>query len=157
MVRLEVDAGRSDSAVAINQLIERVDGLPLYAKPGTRITVSPDPTSTDGTYYLDAITIDGESTGDMQEVIWTETRSPDEPFAFNAATMPHTIRFDYDTDTFIAQQGIWEERTTGDNDSVEVPDFVGRGITAISQFQKRLVIVSDNDVSMTRTDNLFDW
>lgn len=158
-LEIDIDSGRADNAVAINKIIERVDGLPLYAMPGTRITVQPDPTSPDGTYYLDAITIEGESTGDMQEVIWTETRSPFEPYALNPATMPHTIRYDYDTDSFIVGEAElgWEERKTGDNESVPVPDFVGKTITALGHFQKRLVLVSDNDVSMTRTDNLYDW
>lgn len=158
-LELEIESGRADSAVAINEVVERVDGLPLYAKPGTLVTVKPDPTDTDGTYYLKAVTIDGLITGDMQEVIWSESRTPFEPYKFDATTMPHTIRYDYDTDTFIVGQAPlgWEDRETGDNESCPPPDFLGRTITALGQFQKRLVLVSDNDVSMTRTDNLYDW
>ena len=156
---LEVEAGRSDNAIAVNKVVETVEGLPLYAIPGTRITVKPDPTDTDGTYYLDAITLDGLLTGNIQEVVWTETRSPIEPFAFDITTMPHTIRYVYDTDTFIvgSSEVSWEERQAGDNESCPPPEFVGRTVTALGQFQKRLVLISDNDVSMSKTDNLYDW
>ena len=156
---LEVAAGRADNAVAINRVVETVNGLPLYAKPGTRITVKPDPTDTAGTYYLDAITLDGQITGEMQEVVWTEGRSPFENYAFDINTMPHTVRYVYTSDTFIvgSDEITWEERQSGDDESCPPPDFVGRTITALGHFQKRLVLLSDNDVSMSKTDNLYDW
>lgn len=157
-LKIEIESGRADSAVAINGVIETVEGLPLYAIPGTRVTVKPDPTRNEGTYYLEAISLDGESTGDMQEVVWTETRSPYEPYSFEASTMPHTVTYDYDTDSFTAGEStLWEERLTGDNDSCPPPDFLGRQLTSLGHFQKRLVLLSDNDVSMSRTDNLYDW
>jgi len=155
-LELEVDAGRADNATAINQVVERADGLPLFAKPGTRITIQPDPSKAKGVYYLEAVTLEGSTTSGMQEVIWKESRSPTEPYKLLPSTMPYSIRYDYVTDKFIGQTS-WADRTTGDNESVPVPDFVGRTITALGQFQKRLVLISDNDVSMTRTDNLFDW
>lgn len=156
-LEIEIESGRADNAVAINQRIERVDGLPLYALPGARVEVQPDPTDTDGVYYLQAVTLSGEITGDMQEVVWTETRAQDEPYKWKPETMPHTVRYSYDVDKFIVGAGTWADRETGDNESTPPPDFLGRGITALSQFQKRLVLISDNDVSMTRTDNLYDW
>lgn len=164
-ITLDVSSGDGQDNVAVfNNATEKVNGLPLYAYVGTRLTVQPDPTSLDGTYYLEAVGLDGEKTPTdplkpMQEVVWTECRSPLEPYRFDELTMPHTIRYDYETDTFIAgpTEIDWEERNAGDNESCPPPVFVGRKIQALGQFQKRLVLISDNDVEMTVTDNLFNW
>jgi hypothetical protein len=154
--------GGGDNVVAFNSVTESITGLPLYARIGTRITVKPDPTSDDGTYYLDAVGLAGETVPNsvaMEEVVWTESRSPIEEHTIDETTMPHTIRYDYITDSFI--RGVpelgWDERTKGDNESVPLPAFIGRTITALGQFQKRLVLISENDVEMTVTDNLFNW
>ena len=158
---VEVSSGAGDDdVVAFNQTIEDLKGLPLYAVVGTRLKVQPFPTET-GTYYLTAVGIDGQSFAEspyqMSEVVWTESRSPDEPFAFDAKTMPHTIL--YDGVSFIVgePEDGWQERTKGDNESVQVPKFVGNTITALGQFQKRLVLVSEDVIEMTVTDNLFNW
>lgn len=162
-VVLTVSAGNGDDdVVAFNEKTENIGGLPLYAVVGTRLIVQPDPTTTNGIYYLDAVGLEGleiRLQNDIEEVVWTESRSPTEPYRFNSLTMPHVIRYDYLLDKFIV--GIpelgWEEREKGDNESVPLPAFVGRPITALGQFQKRLVLISDNDVEMTVTDNLFNW
>ncbi len=159
---LTVSAGSGDDDVVVfNESTESIAGIPLYALPNTLLTVKPDPTTADGTYYLKAVPLDGATAAltVMQEVVWTESRSPLEPYGISPETMPHTIRYDYDTDGFVvgeAETG-WEERTKGDNESVPVPAFIGRAITALGQFQKRLVLISDNDVEMTVTDNLYNW
>lgn len=161
-VAIEISAGQGDDdVVAFNKSTENIAGLPLYAMPNTLLTVKPDPTTTDGTYYLRAVALEDSITAlnVMQEVIWTESRTPDQPHVLDALTMPHTIRYDYVLDEFVA--GVaevgWEERTKGDDDSVPQPAFVGRPITALGQFQKRLALISDNDVEMTVTDNLYNW
>lgn len=160
---LIVSAGAGDDdVVAFNEKTESISGLPLYARAGTRLIVQPDPTSQDGIYYLDAVGLDGELWGGgdaLVEVVWTETRSAVEPYRIDEDTMPRTIRYDYILDEFVI--GVpelgWEDRTRGDNESVPVPAFIGRPITALGQFQKRLVLISDNDVEMTVTDNLYNW
>ena len=163
-ITLTVSAGNGDDdVIAFNEKTESITGLPLYAVAGTRLTVQPDPTSQDGIYYLAAVGIDGNE-GDviiagLEEVVWTESRSPYEEYAIDEDTMPHTIRYDYIDDKFIVGKPElgWEDRLKGDDESCPVPAFVGRPITALGQFQKRLVFISDNDLEMTVTDNLFNW
>jgi len=155
--KVTVEGGRGDDVVVISETVANIEGLPLYAIPGTRITVKPDPVSKDGTYYLEAVTLEGENTGGMQEVVWDEARSPNEPYKFDASTMPHTVVYDNATDSFTVGPATWSERRAGDNESCPVPSFVGRRLNAVSQFQKRLVLLSENDVAMTRTDNFFNW
>jgi hypothetical protein len=161
-ITLFVEAGNGDDDVVIfNTTTESIAGLPLYAIPNTLLTVKPDPSTSDGTYYLKATPLEESPLGTtvIQEVVWTESRSPSEKYSLNENTMPHTIRYDYVTDQFIigTPELGWEDRLKGDNESCPVPAFVGRPITSIGQFQKRLVFISDNDVEMTVTDNLFNW
>lgn len=161
-VSLEVESGDGDdNVVAFNEVTEQIAGLPLYARLGTVITVKPNPASAEGTYYLQAVGLDGATvaTGDYTvEVVWTEWRSPLEPYKINPAYMPHTIVYEGSDDFTVGEPDVgWEERTRGDNESVPLPKFVGRNILALGQFQKRLVVTSDNDLEMTVTDNLFNW
>ena len=159
---VEIESGgASGDVVAFNEKTESILGLPLYAAKGTRLTVQPDPNSQDGIYYLEAVALDGTTqtllTGVMDEVVWTESRSPTEPYAFLESTLPHTIVYDGTNFTFGTPVLGWEDREKGDDESVPIPEFVGKPITALGQFQKRLVLISGNDLEMTVTDNLFNW
>lgn len=166
-LEVEIDSGQGDnSIVAVNKKIEKVDGLPLLAVHGTRIEVQPNPRSEKGIYFLEATgtSEEAEIPADpldrkLEEVVWTEHRSPTENFEIDADTMPHTIEYNAITDDFTV--GVpsvgWNERRTGDDDSAPRPHFVGREIADISYFQKRLLFLSDDTVSMTETDDLFNW
>ena len=162
-IEVKLSSGSGDDVQVFNQATENIAGLPLYARVGTRIKVQPDPTVEKGIYYLEAIALNGTTIPaplePLVEVVWTEARSPDEPYALVQETMPHTIRYDYDINEFVVgvSEIPWDERATGDNESCPVPKFVGRTITSLGQFQKRLVLLSGNDVEMTVTDNLYNW
>lgn len=166
-VDVRVATGQGDkSSVVVNQQVENVVGLPLYAVVGTRITVRPNPTSDKGTYYLEANRVSPTTAQEstlgfkfLEEVVWTETRSPKEQFSIDQSTMPHVVAYDAVTDTFnvgIPQIG-WADRKTGDNVSCRRPAFIGNTITTISYMQKRLVVLSGNEVSMSKTDDIFNW
>lgn len=151
---IEIETGQGDrSAVAINRVIENIDGLPLYAYVGTRIKVRPDPTSEKGVYYLQA-----ERTGDnptgfaLEEVVWAESRSPDENYMIDAKTMPHKLEFV--GNNLEVSTGNWKERQAGDDDSVPVPEFVGNTINNVGYFQKRLVFLTENFAVMSETDDV---
>jgi hypothetical protein len=162
-----IATGQGDrSAKAINQRVEVVDGLPLYAVHGTRITVRPNPVSDRGTYFLEAT-----GTSDLavkapafvnrilEEVVWVESRDPDQPHSFNPDTMPHTIRYDPTLDRFQIEQAPdgWNSRRTGDDDSCPVPNFVGKAVKSVAYFQKRLVFLAGDELHMTETDDIFNW
>ena len=166
-VDVRIATGQGDrSTVVINQQIENITGLPLYAVVGTRITVRPNPTSDKGTYYLTASRVSPTTAEDntlefkkLEEVVWTETRSPVEEYRIDQTTMPHVVAYDAITDTFkvgVPEQ-TWSDRKTGDNQSCRQPAFIGTTITSVSYMQKRLVFLSDNDVSMSKTDDIFNW
>lgn len=156
-IQVEIEAGQGDrTTVAINQVVESTDGLPLYAVVGTRITVRPDPTTDKGIYYLQAERIADNPSGMMlEEVVWSEDRNPNEPYAFDNTTMPHKIVFEDDVFTLV--QVNYAQRKAGDDNSTPFPEFVGKSIQSIGYFQKRLVVVAENAVYMTETEKLGNW
>ena len=117
--------------------------LPTYSSPFT-ILNNRDITYTIATYV-------------MQEVIWNETTAPLEANNFVASTMPHTITYDHTSGEFSVEEREWQERKAGDNVSNSFPSFIGTEIKGLSYFQKRLVMLSENEVHMTETDNIFNW
>ena len=157
-LHIEVEAGQgSKSVVAINGTVETIEGLPKYAVVGTRIKIRPNPTSDKGTYYLNATSVaTGKSEWnyissplevEQEEVVWAESRKPDEPYSLDSDTLPYTYTLDDGIQTI-----AFKDRRTGDNTSVRVPDFVGKTITNIAYFQKRLVFLSENNAVMSETD-----
>jgi hypothetical protein len=156
-LQVEVESGQGDrTTVAINQIVESTDGLPLYAVVGTRITVRPDPTSEKGIYYLQAERISDTATGEeLEEVVWSEDRSPIDAHSFDITTLPHKIKFNGATFDFSTIP--YKSRQTGDDESTPFPKFVGQQIQSLGYFQKRLVVVAENAVYMTETDDLRNW
>lgn len=156
-LQVEIESGQGDrTTVAVNQIIESTDGLPLYAVVGTRITVRPDPTSEKGIYYLQAERISDTPTGEvLEEVIWSEDRNPNEPHSLDNTTMPHKISFA--DGVFTYGQVNFKSRNTGDNESTPFPEFVGEKLHSMGYFQKRLVVVAGNSVYMTETEDLRNW
>lgn len=156
-LQVEVESGQGDrTTVAINQIIESTDGLPLYAVVGTRITVRPDPTSDKGIYYLQAERIaDVISSDELEEVVWSENRHPTQPHSIDNTTMPHKIV--YNGTNFVFSTIAFDPRNTGDEDSTPFPEFVGENIQSMGYFQKRLVVVAENALYMTETEDLENW
>lgn len=158
-VRVEVDAGQgAKSVVAINKTIDDTDGLPLFALPNTVVTVKPDPSKEKGVYYLNATPLDNTlGVLIVQEVVWTETTNPEEPYKFDASTMPQAIWFDGDWVRIGEPPLGWDEREAGDNNTVKLPKFVGKTIKGLGYSQKRLIVLTgDNGVS-TKTDDIYDF
>ena len=151
---LEIETGQGDrSCVALNRTVENVEGFPLYAVVGTRITVRPDPTSEKGIYYLQAErTSDAPSGEHLEEVVWTETRNPTQAFRIDSATMPHQCLFD-EGSGYVVDPVEWKDRLSGDDDSVKIPKFIEQTITDIGYFQKRLVFLTENFAIMSEADD----
>jgi hypothetical protein len=156
-IKVDIESGQGDgSAVAINQVVEGTEGFPKYAKVGTRVTIRPDPISSKGTYYLQAERIGDIVTGlELEEVVWAESRHPDQPHSLDNSTMPHVIK--YDGTNFSFAQVPFKSRQAGDDDSAPIPDFVGQPLTTMGYFQKRLIVVAGNTVYMTETDDTLNW
>lgn len=163
----EISSGQGDkSIIAVNNTIEDISGLPRYAVHGTRIRVRPNPESSKGVYYLEARATRIGATVEilpenrvMEEVVWAEARASNEPYQLLSATLPQVLTYDALTDKFTlgAPPSGWADRKVGDNISCKVPVFVNKTIEHMGYFQKRLVLVSDNSIVMSRTDDLFNF
>lgn len=166
-IHLQVETGQGDrSTVVFNGNVQSPEGIPLYAVYGSILQVKPDPTSDTGAYYLKAVSTDPDGSlataignRKMEEVTWVETRSPDEPYRITQNSMPHTIFYDVTLDKFNASVPAlgWDDRLVGDNSSVRVPSFVGNTIDDIQFIQKRLVFLSDNNIVMSKTGDIYDF
>lgn len=156
-LNVEIETGQGDrSCVSINKEVSTTEGLPLFAKVGTRIKVQPDPTSDNGVYYLQAERVADIASGlTLEEVVWAESRSPDEPYKFDLSTLPLIIT--YKDGVFTLDTIAFRERLKGDDNSVAVPKFVGSTIENIGYFQKRLVFLSDNNVTMSEADDVLNF
>ncbi|MEH6358737.1 MAG: hypothetical protein V7745_07085 [Pseudomonadales bacterium] len=152
-----ITTGRTDDVAHLPEIIDSPDGLPKFGIVGTRLTIQPDPTREAGTYFLEAESVTGQVTTAMTEVVWVETRDPRQPYKFDETTIPLVLTEDeggiFD---FVFSRG-WEERQSGNDKSCPPPNFVGKKLTAVGQFQKRLVLVAGNTVSMSKTDQQEDW
>jgi hypothetical protein len=164
---LEVENGQGDRVtIAFNNAVESVDGLPKQAVHGTRIRVQPDPTSDKGIYWLEATGTAENATKSpdvasrkMQEVIWAESRDPDQKFTFDEDTMPHVAFYNSTLNQFeVGTPSVgWDDRQSGSDISVKRPKFVDTTIEWVDYFQKRLVFISDNDVTMSKTDDIYNF
>lgn len=158
---IDIESGQgSSSIVVINNVVSKIDGLPLYARVGTIVEINPDPNTETGAYFLKATRIaETAETGDvLEEVVWAETRDPEQEFALDPETMPYTIVFDQEGNVTAGQPELgWEERTTGNNSSVKVPKCVGQTIKRIGYMQSRLLVLTGSNCVTTRVGDIYNF
>jgi len=160
-VTVKADQGK-DSVINISEVTDRVDGLPAWGVPKAVVRIEQDPATNKATYYIKSEAIGTEvayPAPAIQEIVWKETRNPNEPYAFDELTFPHTILYDEALDEFTVGVAVagWEDRLVGDDESNKRPDFVGAPIEGLGHFQNRLVFLSDNELYMSETDDLYNW
>lgn len=151
---VDIASGQGDkNVVALNRVVESVDGLPLYALKDSRIEVKPDPTTDKGTYYLRAEPVDPDelSLTDLVEVVWVESRDPDGNHFWDGSTVPISIEYDAELDTFTLAEDFLTERQRGNEESSPAPDFDDKIISDVGVFQNRLVFIAGNSVCMSQT------
>ena len=143
----------TDSFVLFNTEIDEATNLPESAIPNSVIKVVVSETSASSTYYIKAYNEDGGSS--MEEVTWVETRAPDEPYNLNNATLPH--RCIYSDGTFTLVDDEWKDRERGDDVTNPAPDFVGRRIANVGYCQGRLVLLAEDFVLMSETNDVTNF
>ena len=87
---------------------------------------------------------------------WEETLSPSASSGFEKATMPHEL-ISTGTNTFTFSQINYNNRLVGDNETNQHPSFVGSKIAAAFFSNNRLGFLSDDNVSMSRSGDQFNF
>ena len=136
-----------------------VEDLPKQCKHGFVVKVKNSAREEDD-YYLrfigqekaDGTFLDGEG-------FWEECATPVTQIAFDPATMPiQLVRTN--TTTFTMSQVSWEDAQVGDTDvngTNPRPTFVGKSINKMCFYRNRLVMLSDENIIMSRPGNFFNF
>ncbi len=131
-----------------------VDDLPRQSKHGFVVKVANSANDEDD-YYLKFFANNGFD----GEGVWEECVRPGDKTNFDATTMPiQLVRTD--STTFTVSEVAWEGAQVGNTD----PDgtnpqssFVGKTINKMVFFRNRLVMLSDENVIMSRPGNFFNF
>lgn len=137
-------------SVFTNQ-VNNITRLPTQCKDGYTVKVINSAEQEDD-YYLRFVTKEGTS----GEGVWEETYKPGINLKLNSSTMPHQI-VRTPNGEFVVSPVDWEQRRVGDDDSVPVPSFVGKYINGIALYRNRLVLMSDENVIMSRPGDYFNF
>lgn len=121
--------------------------LPARALDGMLMKVA----SQDASYWVKFV-----KTGTVSyQGYWTEALAPGVQTTFDATTMPYALVRQGDG-TFHIKQIDWSVKTVGDNDTVPVPDFVGREINDIVFHRNRLALIADETVFFSQAGDFFN-
>ncbi|PPB55977.1 phage nozzle protein [Campylobacter hyointestinalis] len=100
--------------------------------------------------------------------VWKEYREPLLKHNINAATMPQQLvrrqninKYRSDKNPlglyFSLEQTAWANRLVGDDDTAPHPSFIGSNINAMFLYGNRLGILSNTSVSLTKTNEFFNF
>jgi len=87
---------------------------------------------------------------------WEETLAPNASAGFEKSSMPHEL-VNTGTNAFTFQQIQFKDRLVGDNDTNAHPSFVGKKIEAAFFSNNRLGFLSEDNVSMSRSGEQFNF
>jgi hypothetical protein len=161
-VTVEDGDGGINMFAVVNQQTD-VGNIPRFAPHGYLVKLTESKQTDVDDWYLeflvnkdteDEVLVTGEGFG--RDGVWVETVSPDVEYKYDQSTMPHILKRE-DDGTFTFSEGDWAERAVGDDDTNPLPSFVGHTINDLGAFQGRLVLLSDVNVIMSRTDKHTDF
>ncbi|QZI94254.1 putative tail tubular protein B [Pseudomonas phage vB_PaeA_55_1W] len=115
-----------------------------------------------GVQFMDGAVM---ATGSTKAPVYFEWDSANRRWAERAAygtdwvlkKMPLALRWDEATDTYSLNELDYDRRGSGDEDTNPTFNFVTRGITGMTTFQGRLVLLSQEYVCMSASNNPHRW
>ena len=146
--------------------VNTVEDLPQQCRHGYVVKVTNSEESEDD-YYMKFF---GEGDKDGAGV-WEECAAPDRQVEFDYSTMPVTLIRTADGNFRVSQldgstytiSGTdytvpeWEAATVGDSVTSPEPSFVGKTINKMVLFRNRMVMISDENVVMSRPGGFFNF
>jgi len=131
--------------------VEDVADLPNQCKHGYVVKVANSEAEEDD-YYVKFI---GENDRDGDGV-WEECAKPGVKTTLDAATLPVQLVRQADG-TFKVSQVAWDNRLVGDTTTVPEPSFIGKTVNKMLFFRNRLVLLSDENVIMSRPGDFYNF
>ena len=131
--------------------VEDVGDLPNQCKHGYVVKVANSEAEEDD-YYVKFI---GENDRDGDGV-WEECPEPGVKTTLDAATLPVQLVRQADG-TFKVSQVAWDNRLVGDTTTVPEPSFIGKTVNKMLFFRNRLVLLSDENVIMSRPGDFYNF
>lgn len=83
--------------------------------------------------------------------VWVETTGWNYGYELDDTTMMHTL-VDQGDGTFVYDTSTYNERLVGDNDSNDIPSFVGNTINSMFLYKGRMGLLSDENLIMSETN-----
>jgi hypothetical protein len=134
--------------------VQSFSTLPSIAAAGMVVKVYGDITTSADDYWVSfACTNTAEIFGPG---IWSETVAPNITVQMREDLLPHEL-IRNDDGTFTFQQADYTQRLVGDLTTSPDPSFIGAPIQNVFVFQERLGFLSNTNVVMSRTDDVFNF
>ena len=130
--------------------VNDVAELPSQCKHGYRVKVANSVADEDD-YYVQFF---GNNDRDG-EGVWEECPAPGRTVGFDKATMPIQMVRTSATE-FTVNQIAWEDCPVGDTITVPEPSFIGQKINKLLFFRNRLILLSDENVIMSRPGDFYN-
>lgn len=149
---LEVkDTNGNTMSRVIHHQVQRFTELPVISPHGYKVRI----TGVDGESFDDYwLEFEANKGSGMDAGIWKETAKPGGKIELDASTMPHLLVREEDG-TFTFKQATWDQRQAGSVASNPWPSFVGQTIRDMFYDRNRLCVLSDDNVIMSRSRELF--
>lgn len=152
------DGGDGTSVKSIWREVTRVEDLPYGAPDGKVVKVRPN--SGDDAFYMKA----SVTNGGLGKAVWTEAAQTIvyPQFMFLMATVSAgTLVVAASPSELNSLTGMsvpnFTPRGAGDVNTAPMPNFLGKEITYLGNFQDRLVVVSGSVINMSRTGDYFNF
>ncbi len=128
-----------------------ITDLPTQCKHGYVVKVK-NSIATEDDYF---VRFDGEHDRDGPGT-WTECPDPGRKITIDQGTMPIQI-VRQANGSFAVDQIVWDSCTCGNTGTVPEPSFVGQKINKMIFFRNRMVMLSDENVIMSRPGDFYNF
>ena len=161
-----ITAPSSDLLRVMSSEVDNVDDLPSQCKHGYVVKIANSAADEDDYYVKFFGNNDKDGDG-----VWEECAKPGDNIEFDKSTMPIQLvrRFDDSSGTitgtanapyFSVEQVAWDNAlvgTTVDGGTNPRPSFIGNAINKLVFFRNRLVMLSEENVIMSRPGDFFNF
>ena len=166
---MNLDDGRAGVlGRAFTDRVSTLAELPLRAPNDYLVNIESDPSTDVDDRWVKFTTLNGQEIGEGQ---WSEAPAPGIPFKLDANTMPYHVKRQGLNDIWIgpadgSTQTIddesyefpaWGERTTGNEETVPDPEFVGTTIHDHVFFRERYVLAGGDIVQFSEIGDSFNF